>query len=178
VNQTYLTSVLGTIELLSLYSVQLSIPQPLTSGQLVAYLVNFCLARYVASSITQVIFWIHVCTITNDEFVFLSAALSWREWSWPTCGNYKGNIYVLNNISHNIYLATSLNISKFIFPFCLVLFFISLILKNCGVYLQVLGTPTREEIKCMNPNYTEFKFPQIKAHPWHKVCNMLACLFY
>ncbi|GJZ26082.1 shaggy-related protein kinase epsilon-like protein [Tanacetum coccineum] len=34
---------------------------------------------------------------------------------------------------------------------------------------QVLGTPTREEIKCMNPNYTEFKFPQIKAHPWHKI---------
>lgn len=34
---------------------------------------------------------------------------------------------------------------------------------------QVLGTPTREEIRCMNPNYTEFKFPQIKAHPWHKV---------
>ncbi|CAL5407325.1 unnamed protein product [Camellia sinensis] len=32
-----------------------------------------------------------------------------------------------------------------------------------------MGTPTREEIKCMNPNYTEFKFPQIKAHPWHKV---------
>ena len=21
----------------------------------------------------------------------------------------------------------------------------------------------------MNPNYTEFKFPQIKAHPWQKV---------
>lgn len=21
----------------------------------------------------------------------------------------------------------------------------------------------------MNPNYTEFKFPQIKAHPWHKI---------
>lgn len=36
--------------------------------------------------------------------------------------------------------------------------------------IKVLGTPTREEIKCMNPNYTEFKFPQIKAHPWHKVC--------
>jgi hypothetical protein len=35
-----------------------------------------------------------------------------------------------------------------------------------------LGTPTREEIKCMNPNYTEFKFPQIKAHPWHKVFGM------
>jgi len=35
--------------------------------------------------------------------------------------------------------------------------------------IKVLGTPTREEIKEMNPNYTEFKFPQIKAHPWPKV---------
>lgn len=34
---------------------------------------------------------------------------------------------------------------------------------------QVLGTPTREQIREMNPNYTEFKFPQIKAHPWTKV---------
>lgn len=36
-------------------------------------------------------------------------------------------------------------------------------------FLQVLGTPTREQIREMNPNYTEFKFPQIKAHPWTKV---------
>ena len=36
--------------------------------------------------------------------------------------------------------------------------------------IKVLGTPTREQIKEMNPNYTEFKFPQIKAHPWPKVC--------
>ncbi|XP_020977371.1 shaggy-related protein kinase theta-like isoform X3 [Arachis ipaensis] len=35
--------------------------------------------------------------------------------------------------------------------------------------IKILGTPTKEEIKCMNPNYNEFKFPQIKAHPWHKV---------
>ncbi|XP_057496948.1 shaggy-related protein kinase epsilon-like [Actinidia eriantha] len=35
--------------------------------------------------------------------------------------------------------------------------------------IKILGTPTREEIKCMNPNYTEFKFPPIKAQPWHKV---------
>uniref|UniRef100_A0A8C2SHR9 [tau protein] kinase n=1 Tax=Capra hircus TaxID=9925 RepID=A0A8C2SHR9_CAPHI len=35
--------------------------------------------------------------------------------------------------------------------------------------LQVLGTPSREQIREMNPNYTEFKFPQIKAHPWTKV---------
>lgn len=41
------------------------------------------------------------------------------------------------------------------------------------IILQVLGTPTREEIKCMNPNYTEFKFPQIKAHPWHKVSGII-----
>ncbi|XP_028791533.1 shaggy-related protein kinase eta isoform X1 [Neltuma alba] len=35
--------------------------------------------------------------------------------------------------------------------------------------IKVLGSPTREEIRCMNPNYTDFRFPQIKAHPWHKV---------
>ncbi|XP_058051095.1 glycogen synthase kinase-3 alpha isoform X2 [Ahaetulla prasina] len=35
--------------------------------------------------------------------------------------------------------------------------------------IKVLGTPTREQIREMNPNYTEFKFPQIKAHPWIKV---------
>ncbi|CAJ0938824.1 unnamed protein product [Ranitomeya imitator] len=34
--------------------------------------------------------------------------------------------------------------------------------------IKVLGTPTREQIRQMNPNYTEFKFPQIKAHPWTK----------
>ena len=33
----------------------------------------------------------------------------------------------------------------------------------------MLGTPTREDIHAMNPNYTEFKFPHIKAHPWSKV---------
>lgn len=35
--------------------------------------------------------------------------------------------------------------------------------------IKVLGTPTRDQIREMNPNYTEFKFPQIKSHPWHKV---------
>lgn len=35
--------------------------------------------------------------------------------------------------------------------------------------IKVLGTPTKEEIHAMNPNYTEFRFPQIKAHPWTKV---------
>mmetsp|Transcript_28870 Transcript_28870/g.72658 ORF Transcript_28870/g.72658 Transcript_28870/m.72658 type:complete len:507 (-) Transcript_28870:476-1996(-) len=35
--------------------------------------------------------------------------------------------------------------------------------------IKVLGTPSREQIQAMNQNYTEFKFPQIKAHPWVKV---------
>ena len=35
--------------------------------------------------------------------------------------------------------------------------------------IKVLGTPTKEQIKLMNPKYTEFRFPQIKAHPWNRV---------
>ncbi|GIY08198.1 glycogen synthase kinase-3 beta [Caerostris extrusa] len=35
--------------------------------------------------------------------------------------------------------------------------------------IKVLGTPTKEQIREMNKNYTEFRFPQIKAHPWQKV---------
>lgn len=35
--------------------------------------------------------------------------------------------------------------------------------------IKVLGTPTREQLMSMNPNYTEFKFPSIKPHPWSKV---------
>ena len=39
--------------------------------------------------------------------------------------------------------------------------------------IKVLGTPTKEQIRQMNSNYTEFKFPQIKAHPWNKVVNII-----
>lgn len=39
--------------------------------------------------------------------------------------------------------------------------------------IKVLGTPTKEQIRRMNSNYTEFKFPQIKAHPWNKVLYIL-----
>jgi serine/threonine protein kinase len=35
--------------------------------------------------------------------------------------------------------------------------------------IRVLGTPTRQEVEAMNKNYTEFKFPQVKPHPWNKV---------
>lgn len=37
--------------------------------------------------------------------------------------------------------------------------------------IKVLGTPTREQIRTMNPNYMEHKFPQIKPHPFTKVRN-------
>lgn len=35
--------------------------------------------------------------------------------------------------------------------------------------IKVLGTPTKEQIRTMNPNYMEHKFPQIKPHPFSKV---------
>jgi len=37
--------------------------------------------------------------------------------------------------------------------------------------IKVLGTPTRDQIRTMNPNYMEHKFPQIKPHPFNKVCD-------
>lgn len=37
--------------------------------------------------------------------------------------------------------------------------------------IKVLGTPTRDQIRTMNPNYMEHKFPQIKPHPFNKVCQ-------
>ena len=37
--------------------------------------------------------------------------------------------------------------------------------------MKVLGTPTTQEILSFNvPSNSEFKFPQVKAHPWSKVC--------
>lgn len=35
--------------------------------------------------------------------------------------------------------------------------------------IKVLGTPTKEEIRSMNSNYIEFKFPQIKGCQWKKI---------
>lgn len=37
--------------------------------------------------------------------------------------------------------------------------------------IKVLGTPTREQIRTMNPNYMEHRFPQIKPHPFNKVVS-------
>jgi len=35
--------------------------------------------------------------------------------------------------------------------------------------IKILGAPTRAEILAMNHSYTQFKFPQVEAHPWSKV---------
>ncbi|KAL1932924.1 hypothetical protein VTP01DRAFT_8602 [Rhizomucor pusillus] len=35
--------------------------------------------------------------------------------------------------------------------------------------IKVLGTPTKEQLLAMNPNYTEHRFPQIKPHPFSKI---------
>ncbi|KAA8910949.1 hypothetical protein TRICI_003960 [Trichomonascus ciferrii] len=35
--------------------------------------------------------------------------------------------------------------------------------------IKVLGTPTRDQIRTMNPNYMEHRFPQIRPHPFSKV---------
>lgn len=43
--------------------------------------------------------------------------------------------------------------------------------------IKVLGTPTRDQIRTMNPNYMEHKFPQIKPHPFNKVIAFLPCPF-
>jgi len=40
--------------------------------------------------------------------------------------------------------------------------------------IKVLGTPSREQIKTMNPNYMEHKFPQIKPHPFSKVSALIS----
>lgn len=42
--------------------------------------------------------------------------------------------------------------------------------------IKVLGTPTRDQIRTMNPNYMEHKFPQIKPHPFNKVCWIMRLL--
>jgi hypothetical protein len=43
--------------------------------------------------------------------------------------------------------------------------------------IKILGTPSREQIRTMNPNYMEHKFPQIKPHPFNKVALSLTCPF-
>ncbi|ORX90909.1 Pkinase-domain-containing protein [Basidiobolus meristosporus CBS 931.73] len=35
--------------------------------------------------------------------------------------------------------------------------------------IKVLGTPSREQIRSMNPHYVDHKFPQIKPHPFSKI---------
>jgi glycogen synthase kinase 3 beta len=40
--------------------------------------------------------------------------------------------------------------------------------------IKILGTPSKEQIKNMNPNYMEHKFPQIKPIPLHKIFRKMS----
>lgn len=42
--------------------------------------------------------------------------------------------------------------------------------------IKVLGTPSKEQIRTMNPNYMEHKFPQIKPHPFNRVLRIISGL--
>ena len=35
--------------------------------------------------------------------------------------------------------------------------------------IKILGTPSREKILAMNPEYTTYNFPDVKPLPWEKV---------
>ena len=35
--------------------------------------------------------------------------------------------------------------------------------------IKVLGTPNKQQIQAMNPEYTEYRFPVIKQNSWGKV---------
>jgi len=35
--------------------------------------------------------------------------------------------------------------------------------------IKILGTPTKQQIQAMNPEYKEYRFPIIKVYPWNKV---------
>lgn len=155
VNRTYHTFALAIIVLLSSYLVQPSIQLQLTYGQLDAFLQSYFLVRLVTISLSKELqhsgSLIRLCCdviLIIFHNVYLSATVSWRECCWPASRDNQGIAWCC---------------ASYIFFFATGISCVNLILW------QVLGTPTREEIRCMNPNYTEFKFPQIKAHPWHKV---------
>jgi len=38
--------------------------------------------------------------------------------------------------------------------------------------IKILGTPNKDQIIAMNPKYNEYKFPIIKAYPWHKLFKL------
>ncbi|CDJ38884.1 CMGC kinase, GSK family TgPK3, putative [Eimeria tenella] len=41
--------------------------------------------------------------------------------------------------------------------------------------IQILGTPTQGQMSAMNPNYDEFKFPDVEARDWHSVFAAHQC---
>ena len=159
VKLTFHTYVRVSIGLQNLSSVPLNTQPLLISGQLVVFLLNFCWARLAfAFFFFLILIYLKISSnsvslLTDTYFFSCVAIVSWRECCGPACRDYQGMICLV-----------MLEVMHFVIPwFCFL-----------HLFLQVLGTPTREEIRCMNPNYTDFRFPQIKAHPWHKVCLLLS----
>ena len=44
--------------------------------------------------------------------------------------------------------------------------------------IKVLGTPSKDQLLAMNPNYTDHRFPQIKPHPLSKVSLFFFLSFF
>eukprot|EP01023_Acetabularia_acetabulum_P031825 TRINITY_DN29779_c0_g1_i6.p2 TRINITY_DN29779_c0_g1~~TRINITY_DN29779_c0_g1_i6.p2 ORF type:complete len:360 (-),score=54.06 TRINITY_DN29779_c0_g1_i6:419-1498(-) len=40
--------------------------------------------------------------------------------------------------------------------------------------IKILGTPLKEEVAAMNPQQKDYRFPQIKSHPWQRVFRRLS----
>lgn len=164
-NQIYLTYALAIIVHLNSYLEPLSTLLQLTFGQLVVCWPNCFLDRLVLTTVNYARVLLHILKqliIVSSSLCFLERVelISWLRLSrWCIC-----------------YLCT------WKLFFAIILFFLKMKTFSSILFCpfwQVLGTPTREEIKCMNPNYTEYRFPQIKAHPWHKVkscfCGLCFC---
>lgn len=156
----YHTYALGTIAPRSLYLGLRSTLRRLISGRRAVFSRSCSLARWESlpsspahlkngnptKSMQILIFALLLIILTYVAIV------SWGKCGWPARWNYQGTMH-----APRVSPLTLLESGEWS-P-----------LPSCELSPQVLGTPTREEIRCMNPHYTEFRFPQIKAHPWHKV---------
>lgn len=128
----------------------------MTSSRLLLYLLMICCALRYRCLVSR---------LCAGWAVVRSAHLSWRQWGGSVGGNHQGK----NQFCSQCFIFSvedKVFIPSWSFPSC------------PSRSVQVLGTPTREQIREMNPNYTEFKFPQIKAHPWTKVSQQVQERFF
>lgn len=164
----------GIIAPLSSFLVPQTTRQTLTSGQRAAFWLSCCWDSQYSQETVGWISW--------------SRLSRWESPSWTGAAN----IIQRSVQSTERCFVSRCGLLPAIFVLCCFVFFCFYLIWSClficfcfvsskqihvsdfwsyisSIRLQVLGTPTREQIREMNPNYTEFKFPQIKAHPWTKV---------